>query len=215
MDLEQSRREYLAGGLRRKDLEADPIEQFRRWLEQAESAGVNDPTAMVLATASAAGEVSQRIVLLKHFDAQGFVFYTNYESHKARDIAENPLVSLHFPWHALDRQVKIRGRVSGVSREDSDKYFHNRPRESQIAATASDQSRKIENRASLLARYEDIEQRYQGQRVPLPEFWGGYRVEAQRIEFWQGGAKRLHDRFLYRRVASGNSDFWEIDRLAP
>ncbi|WP_347331925.1 pyridoxamine 5'-phosphate oxidase [Marinimicrobium locisalis] len=211
-DLQGLRREYLRGGLNLEDLSAGPIEQFERWMEQAVEADIPDPTAMVLATAAPDGQPSQRIVLLKDLDERGFVFYTNYSSRKAHELDANPKVSLHFPWHILERQVDVCGRVERLSREEAEHYFNRRPRESQLSAWASHQSRAIESRDALMAHYKNVEQRFEGGEVPLPEFWGGYRVCPHQVEFWQGGAYRLHDRFEYNLQPDGN---WAIDRLEP
>lgn len=211
VDLEEIRREYLRDGLQRKDLSEDPIRQFEIWLRQAMEAGIQDPTAMTLATVDAAGQPSQRIVLLKHVDTRGFVFYTNYESHKAQDIAANSKVSLHFPWHVLERQVKICGVAAKVSHVESLKYFATRPQESQLAAWASAQSRPVSSRQLLMKQFNAMKEKFRQGQIPLPDFWGGYRVEPTVIEFWQGGAHRLHDRFQYTRTDRG----WSIERLAP
>ncbi len=210
MDLESLRREY-SGGLSREDLSADPIQQFELWMEEALKFGIKDPTAMTIATVSEDGQPSQRIVLLKHFDLEGFVFYTNYGSRKAEELATNPKISLHFPWHNIDRQVKICGEVSKVSTAESLKYFTSRPRDSQIAAIASEQSKPLSSRSFLMNQFESMKQKFQQGEIPLPDFWGGYRVVPSEIEFWQGSENRLHDRFRYLR----SEDEWLIDRLAP
>jgi len=211
MDLESLRREYLRGGLHREDLADDPFDQFSRWMQQAIDLQFSDPTAMTVATVSPEGQPSQRVVLLKHFDKRGFVFYTNYRSRKARDLDANPRISLHFPWHDIDRQVKVCGEAEKLSMAESLKYFLTRPRDSQIAAHASSQSSVLSSRSVLLNQFESLKQKFQGGDIPLPDFWGGYRVVPHEIEFWQGGARRLHDRFRYLRDADG----WKIDRLAP
>ncbi|QBG48221.1 pyridoxamine 5'-phosphate oxidase [Verrucomicrobia bacterium S94] len=211
IDLESMRREYLKEGLHRKDLSEDPVRQFERWLDQAVKAEITDPTAMVLATVDAEGQPSQRIVLLKHLDERGFVFYTNYESRKAQDMADNAKVSLHFPWHMLERQVKICGTAERVSLTESLKYFSSRPAESQLAAWASAQSRPISSRQMLMKQFNAMKEKFSQGKIPLPDFWGGYRVQPRIIEFWQGGAHRLHDRFEYTRSGDG----WTIKRLAP
>jgi len=212
MNLEQFRREYLKGGLRSKDLPATPLELFEIWQQQAIESGLIDPTAMIVATVSAQGQPSQRTVLLKHLDDSGFVFYTNYGSRKAREIAENHRVSLLFPWHPLERQVKVCGTATKVSLTESVRYFASRPRESQLAAWASQQSRKLSTREFLLTQLEHMKQKYAHGEVPLPDFWGGFRVVPHEIEFWQGGANRLHDRFEYRLQPEGG---WTVERLAP
>lgn len=219
LELEEIRREYLLGGLQRDNLLEDPIQQFEVWLEQAIASKIPDPTAMTLATVSADGQPSQRIVLLKHVDVHGFVFYTNYESAKARDIAANAKVSLHFPWHAMERQVKVMGIAEKVPVAESLKYFLTRPRDSQIAAWASSQSKAIDSRKFLLAQFDSIKNKFQHGDIPLPDFWGGFRIRPHTMEFWQGGGKRLHDRFEYRRQTDAGEQEslgdWRIDRLAP
>lgn len=212
MKLEDIRRDYLKGGLNRSDLAEDPITQLDIWLQQAIDAELSaDPTAMVLATVDADGQPSQRIVLLKHLDKQGLVFYTNYDSQKGQQIAANPRVSIHFPWTALERQVIVYGTAIKISPEDSRAYFESRPRASQIAAWTSKQSRPVESRAALDAAYLKTEESFGDKAIPLPEFWGGYRVEPEKLEFWQGRAGRLHDRFLYQKGANG----WALNRLQP
>lgn len=211
-DLQSLRRDYQLAHLRRDDLLADPIEQFNLWLRQVVDTGVKDPTAMVLATVDDQGQPSQRIVLLKQLDDRGFVFYTNYGSRKAQDIGGNNKVSLHFPWHFLERQVKVCGEVEKVSSAESLAYFASRPKESQLAAWASAQSRPISSRQLLMSQFEHMKAKFAQGKIPLPDFWGGYRVRPQQIEFWQGGSNRLHDRFQYTR---GTDDQWQIERLAP
>ncbi len=209
---EDFRREYIAGGLSRDMLDDSPIAQFEQWLEQAVRAGLGDPTAMVLATVDPDGLPWQRIVLLKGLSHGGFVFYTNYGSDKARDIAASPTVSLLFPWNELDRQVIVGGRAEKMSMAESAAYFITRPRESQIAAWASRQSRPISGRALLEKQVSILKKKFGEGDIPLPDFWGGYRVMPERIEFWQGGEHRIHDRFLYRRQAAGE---WTIEQLQP
>ncbi len=211
MKLDDIRREYVAQGLNREDLFAEPLKQFELWLQQAVDAGIKDPTAMTLATVGADGAPSQRIVLLKQCDAKGFVFFTNYGSRKAQDIEQNPQVSLHFPWHMFERQVKVQGRATRISTAESLRYFLSRPHESQLAAWASKQSHSIRSRQVLLQQFEAMKQKFQQGEVPLPDFWGGYRVEPTAMEFWQGRENRLHDRFEYRLGEQG----WSIERLAP
>ncbi len=212
-DIGNVRREYdHSGPLSRKDLHADPITQFEHWFRDAQQADIKDPSAMSLATANRQMEVSVRTVLLKIFDQQGFVFFTNYESAKAHDISENPNVALLFPWLDLERQVKIIGQASKISSAESLRYFLTRPRGSQLGAWVSAQSSIISSRAMLMSKLEEIKQRFAHGDVSLPEFWGGYRVVPSKIEFWQGQPSRLHDRFQYSRNAQGE---WEINRLAP
>ena len=212
MRYEEFRREYTAGGLTRDMLDACPLRQFERWLEQAVLAGVEDPTAMVLATVDAQGLPWQRIVLLKGLSAGGFVFYTNHGSAKAQAIAGEPRVSLHFPWNELDRQVIIGGTAQKMSFAESASYFITRPRESQIAAWASRQSRPVSGRAMLEKQVHVLREKFGNGEIPMPDFWGGYRVVPQCIEFWQGGENRLHDRFLYRHQSQGD---WAIEQLQP
>jgi pyridoxamine 5'-phosphate oxidase len=211
MDLESLRREYLHGGLSRENLVENPIEQFRIWMQQAIDLKVGDPTAMTIATVAVNGQPSQRIVLLKHFDDEGFVFYTNYSSRKADELNQNSKISLHFPWHSIDRQVKICGEVIKISKTESVKYFFSRPKDSQLAAIASEQSKVLTSRTVLINQFESLKQKFQSGDVPFPDFWGGYRVKAHEIEFWQGGANRLHDRFCFTRT----NENWEVSRLAP
>ncbi len=210
MDLESLRREYK-GGLRRKDLAVDPFKQFERWMDEVLQLGIVDPTAMTIATVSADGQPSQRIVLLKHVDEQGFVFYTNYSSRKAEELTANPNISLHFPWHTVDRQVKVCGSASKIPVTESVKYFLSRPRDSQIAALASHQSSILSSRTVLLNQFESLKQKFKQGEMPLPDFWGGYRVVPTEFEFWQGSENRLHDRFRYSLV----EEQWQIERLAP
>jgi pyridoxamine 5'-phosphate oxidase len=211
MDLEALRREYLKDGLERENLADDPFDQFEKWMAQFLELGLADPTAMTVATVAPDGQPSQRIVLLKHVDQSGFVFYTNYSSRKANEIDANPKISLHFPWHAVERQVKVCGVAEKVSPAESLRYFTSRPKGSQLAAAASPQSKVISSRTLLLNEFERLKQKFREGEIPLPDFWGGYRVVPSEIEFWQGGQNRLHDRFRYSR----SGDAWEIDRLAP
>lgn len=208
---EAKRREYTQGGLRRRDLADSPHAQFERWFAEAEAAGLSDPTAMVLATADAQGQPSQRIVLLKHLDVQGFVFYTNQSSRKGRELAANPRASLLFPWHQLDRQVKVSGAIERVEKAMAASYFASRPRESQLAAWASEQSQVIGSREALMEAFHEAEARFANTEIPLPDNWGGFRLLPRDVEFWQGGAHRLHDCFRYRK----DGDHWVVERLAP
>ena len=197
--------------LRRSDLDPDPFVQFRSWFAEAERAGVPVPEAMTVATASAAGTPSARMVLLKRVDERGFVFHTGYGSRKARELEENPQAALLFYWHALGRQVRIDGAVARLSDEDSDEYFRTRPAGGRLSAWASPQSEVVESRDALEARVEDIRARY-GDDPPRPPFWGGFVVSPSSWEFWQHRADRLHDRFRYRRDDAAG---WVIERLAP
>jgi len=193
------------------DLLPDPLAQFERWLADAAAAGVVEPTAMALGTVSAAGQPSVRIVLFKGFHQGGFCFYTNYESRKGGELAARPEAALSFWWDRLERQVRIEGQVERVPRELSDHYFHSRPRGSQIGAYTSQQSRVLEQREQLDARLAATGERFAGQDIPLPDYWGGYVVLPRTIEFWQGRANRVHDRLRYVRDGNG----WSIERLEP
>ena len=193
------------------DMAHDPLVQFEQWFKEALDSGMAEPNAFVLASVDAAGMPSQRAVLLKYFDAQGFVFYTNYGSRKAQEMAGNAQVSMLFPWFAVQRQVKIQGRVEKVSREQTLKYFLSRPRDSQLGAWSSPQSRVIDSRALLLNQWAKMKEKFARGEVPLPDFWGGYRIVPVVIEFWQGQPSRLHDRFEYRL----QGDAWQMARLAP
>ena len=205
------RRDYTRAALAEADVDADPVVQFGRWFEQAEEAGLLEPTAMTLATATPDGRPSARMVLLRGFDERGFCFYTNYESRKGIELAANPRAALVFWWGELERQVRIEGTVSATSREESEAYFHSRPPGSQLSAAASPQSRIIEGRAVLERRVAQLATGSTDGEIPLPEFWGGYRLAHEVVEFWQGRPNRLHDRLRYRRVGAA----WRIERLAP
>lgn len=211
MELEDIRREYSKGGLRRKDLKENPVDQFNLWLQQAIDAGLTDPTAMTVATVDESGQPFQRIVLLKHLDDNGFVFYTNLGSRKARQIESNAKVSLHFPWHPLERQVHVTGVAEKLSVAENIKYFSSRPKDSQLAAIASRQSSRISARGVLEGKFLELKQKFANGEIPVPSFWGGFRIKVESIEFWQGGDHRLHDRFLFSR----QDQTWQIDRLAP
>ncbi|MFH0782211.1 MAG: pyridoxamine 5'-phosphate oxidase [Pseudomonadota bacterium] len=213
MDVSQFRREYLKGGLSRADLNTDPVLQFSAWFEQARKTEVADPTAMVLATVGGNGRPSQRTVLLKYFDQKGFVFFTNFESRKAMEIAGNAQVSLLFVWLELERQVMINGVAGKISVAESAKYFMSRPKESQMAAWVSSQSHPLTSKQILMQKFQEMKTKIGEGKVPLPSFWGGYRVEPVEIEFWQGGQNRLHDRFLYTKER--DAGIWTINRLAP
>ncbi|MDD8058130.1 MULTISPECIES: pyridoxamine 5'-phosphate oxidase [Shewanella] len=210
-DLSDIRREYTQGGLRRGDLPVNPMDLFEKWLQQAKDAQLTDPTAMCVATVDEQGQPFQRIVLLKRFDDNGFVFFTNLESRKAKQIGVNSKISLLFPWHSLERQVAVTGEAEPLSMLDVAKYFMSRPKDSQIAAWVSKQSSKISARQALEGKFAEMKAKYAQGEVPLPKFWGGYLVRPNSIEFWQGGEHRLHDRFMYSKTDSD----WQIDRLAP
>lgn len=211
MNVADVRREYAREGLRRRDLDPNPIAQFLKWLGEAQALYPDEFTSMTLATADRSGRPSARIVLLKACDERGFVFYTNYDSRKGRNLEENPLASLVFYWPAFDRQVRVEGRVEKTSREESDAYFQTRPLGARIGAWASRQSEVLPDRAALEERVRETAGRFGDGPVPLPDTWGGYRVVPEEIEFWQGQVSRLHDRFRYRRHPEG----WSIDRLSP
>ena len=205
------RKEYTRAGLAERDVAPDPVEQFRRWFDAALDAGLHEPNAMTVATATREGRPSARVVLLKGFDGRGFVFYTNYEGRKGRELEENPRAALLFYWGELERQVRVEGTVSRVSDEESDAYYASRPRGSRLGAWASEQSRTVEGRGVLEGRLGDLEAEYEGREVPRPPFWGGYRVEPEVVEFWQGRENRLHDRIVFCREGGG----WKIERLQP
>jgi pyridoxamine 5'-phosphate oxidase len=213
IDFAGLRREYETTGLRRAEMHSDPIEQFATWFSTAVNSGLPDANAMSLATATRSGKPSARIVLLKAFDQRGFVFFTNYQSGKGNDLEANPQAALTFYWMPLERQVRIEGSAEKTSREESESYFHSRPRGSQLGAWVSHQSEIIDARRILDARLAEMTERFAGQDViELPPHWGGYRIVPTTIEFWEGRPNRLHDRFRYTRE-SGNA--WRLDRLAP
>jgi pyridoxamine 5'-phosphate oxidase len=205
------RREYIREALAEADVDADPVVQFGRWFEQATHAGLLEPHAMTLATATPDGRPSARMVLLRGFDERGFCFYTNYESRKAAELAANPRAALVFWWDKLERQVRIEGTVERTSRAESEAYFASRPPGSQLSAAVSPQSRVIGDRAALERRVAELATAVPDGHVPLPDFWGGYRLAHEVVEFWQGRPNRLHDRLRYRRAG----DTWRIERLAP
>jgi len=189
----------------------NPFIQFTKWYESILSSNLNDPTAMMLSTADVNGNPSARIVLLKEIDDRGFVFYTNYESRKGKDLKENPKAALTFFWDELRRQIRIEGRIEKISKEISKKYFSSRPRESQIGAWISEQSSVIPNRKFLENKFDELEEKFSNEEIPLPDFWGGYRVIPNYFEFWQGRENRLHDRICYKK----ENDEWKLFRLAP
>ncbi len=207
-----SRYEHIGKGLRRSDLNPDPIKQFANWFTTAIEMGIRDVNAMSLATAGQDAKPSVRIVLLKSFDEDGFVFFTNYESEKGKQLEANPYAALGFYWIELDRQIRISGKVDKTSRKESQTYFHSRPVGSQLSAWASRQSAVLDGRRVLDARMEEMNERFADKRVPLPPHWGGYRLKPDNMEFWQGRSNRLHDRFRYTRQSDGS---WLIERLAP
>jgi pyridoxamine 5'-phosphate oxidase len=211
VDASSLRKEYTNAGLDKADLDPDPIVQFHEWFEKVIDADLHEPNAMILATATTDGKPSARTVLLKGYDERGFIFYTNYEGRKAVELETNPTCALLFYWGELERQVRIEGRASRLSGEESDAYFAGRPRGSRLGAWASEQSRPVEGRSILEERVRALEAEYEGREIPRPPFWGGYRVEPDTIEFWQGRESRLHDRFVYRREDGA----WRIERLQP
>jgi len=211
MDIGDYRREYAKGGLNKKDLSDSPFEQFEKWFTQAMDADIADASAMTLATVSGSGKPTQRTVLLKLFNEKGFIFFTNYSSLKSQQIEENANVSLLFPWTELERQIEINGTASKISTAESLKYFLSRPRGSQLGAWASAQSSPINSRQTLESQLQKMKNKFTHGDIPLPDFWGGYRVVPETIEFWQGGVNRLHDRFEYKR----DRDHWNIKRLQP
>lgn len=212
MNVSEMRQDYGREKLHRRDLKPDPFEQFGVWFAEACASGMIEPNAMSLATVDAGGRPTLRTVLVKKWDTTGFVFFTNLESRKAREMADNPRVALLFPWLGLQRQVAINGTAERIPTAEVVAYFVTRPFGSQLAAWASPQSRVISTRSLLEAKWEEMKRKFREGQVPLPSFWGGYRVRPTDFEFWQGRSSRLHDRFLYTRRGDGT---WQLDRLAP
>ena len=212
-DIGSLRRDYTKAGLDRESMAADPLDQFRLWFEQARDAGIDEPNAMTLATADEEGRPSQRMVLLKAYDSEGYVFFTNYRSRKARHLAANPAASLLFPWIQLERQLIVEGTCEKIPAVQSLRYFASRPRGSRLGAWVSDQSSVISSRKILEMKLEEMKRKFGGGEIPLPDFWGGFRLRPRRYEFWQGRPSRLHDRFEYT-PDSGDSS-WNLARLSP
>ncbi|GAA2141829.1 pyridoxamine 5'-phosphate oxidase [Streptomyces synnematoformans] len=216
LDPAAMRAHYRAAGLPEDSLAADPFEQFGRWFRQAAESGLHEPNAMVVSTADAEGRPSSRTVLLKHVDERGFVFYTNYGSRKGRELAANPHVSLLFPWHPVARQVIVAGTAERTGRDETVAYFRTRPHGSQLGAWASEQSSAVASRAELDRMYAELADRYpEGEQVPVPPEWGGFRVRPRTVEFWQGRENRLHDRLRYVRTEGAAGGGWTVERLCP
>ncbi|MCQ6959427.1 pyridoxamine 5'-phosphate oxidase [Mucilaginibacter aquariorum] len=211
-DIENLRQDYNAASLNETDVDANPMRQFDKWFNEAINFKVHEPNAMTLATATHDGRPSARIVLLKGFNDEGFKFYTNYLSRKGKEISKNPLGALVFHWGDMERQIRIEGTIDKLDRDYSDKYFHSRPKLSQIGAVASPQSQEITSREELEQRMAQLEIEYADSTVPKPSFWGGYVLRPRLIEFWQGRSSRLHDRIVYKKTDNKN---WKIVRLAP
>ncbi len=212
LHIQELRREYYGKPLDETTVDRDPLLQFEKWIEDALKAEVPDPHAMALATVTADRKPAVRMVLLRGFDQNGFVFFTNYNSRKGTELISKPAAAVTFFWHELDRQIRIEGTVERTSEAESDAYFNSRPRESRIAAWASEQSFEIQSRGDLDNRFREFEKKFSGADVPRPDNWGGFRIKAERYEFWQGRPNRLHDRILYVRTGEGS---WNVRRLAP
>ena len=210
--IENLRKEYSSATLSEKDVSGDPIRQFGKWFGEAIDSGITEPNAMTLATAGIDRKPSARIVLLKGYEDRGFIFYSNYLSAKGKELAKNPVAALVFFWPELARQVRIEGTVEKLNKEESERYFHSRPKASQIGAIVSPQSQVIDGREALEKNWKELEEQYENKIVPKPAHWGGYIVKPQIIEFWQGRAGRLHDRIVYKKA---NKKSWKIVRLAP
>ena len=211
VSLEEMRKQYDIAELNQNDLLESPTDMFRNWFEKIEDLEHIEPNAAILSTSTKKGKPSSRAVLVKEFDERGFVFYTNYKSKKAQEIEVNPYGSLLFYWQDFERQVRIQGKIRKVSRSKSEKYFHSRPRLSQISVLASHQSKTLENREELDKKVKKLEKMFDGKEIPLPDYWGGYILEHRNVEFWQGRRDRLHDRFVYTK----HGRIWQIERLAP
>ena len=212
METDELRREYNSDGLRESDAAENPFDQFELWFQQAVDAKIDLPDAMTLATASKDGLPSARIILLRGFDDRGLVFFTDYQSQKGQELAENPRAALVFYWRELDRQIRVSGTVNTVSHEESEKYFRSRPVGSQLAALASNQGEVIPNRQKLESKYKQLVETYRHKEVPIPPYWGGFRLSPHWFEFWQGRPNRLHDRLRYTRRSD---EGWKIERLSP
>lgn len=212
MDIFEFRNEYLKGGLEREMLAENPFEQFKRWFDNAVECGVKEPNAMAVSTVSPDGKPSSRVVLLKSWDERGFVFFTNYESQKARDLRGNKNICALFAWFDLERQLRIEGTAEKISAAESLRYFVSRPFGSRLGAWVSHQSSIISSRSLLEMQFQKMKQKFANGEVPLPDFWGGIRIAPTRFEFWQGRENRLHDRFAYEKTPDGK---WDISRLQP
>jgi pyridoxamine 5'-phosphate oxidase len=211
MNLADLRKDYSLAGLLEKDLARDPFRQFEKWFQEFEAAKLTEPNAMILSTVGVDHKPSSRTVLLKGIDGRGFVFFSNYNSNKGRDLENNPSASLLFPWIGLERQVIVGGNITKVAKEESEAYFHSRPILSQLAAWTSHQSAIVSGRDVIEQNMKSTEIKYAGQQVPLPPHWGGYRLAPEYVEFWQGRRNRLHDRLRYRKTTDG----WIVERLSP
>jgi len=211
MNIEDIRKNYTNDGLTDQDLKDEPVDLFRKWIDEAVKSEVPEPNAMALATVTEGGTPNVRMVLLKGIDDTSAIFYTNYKSRKGEELTAHPFAACTIWWAELERQIRFSGRVEKVSESESERYFHSRPRDSQVGAWASEQSRPIADREELVARFKEIEQKFNGEKIPKPEYWGGYKIFYNTIEFWQGRPGRLHDRILYQHSAGK----WNRQRLAP